>query len=341
MFNPSSDTYHYIKNDMMLENIPWGSDQGTGDALWRTSIAYIAYGDPRLKTAILKCFRKFTMINREEKYWYQGSRYVDRYREDDVSRDQVILALTALKFNDDEKELKELVDHLPKRLSRRFKMSFVLRYWMKAVSRNSRWYTFWFHFFELMELVPSVMINKTLRPLARRAKQYDSTWYMDHNPRQPFWHEDWSTGKRQWMWISNPQSLPWVNNGHKLTNNFKHDLETNKFRRFIDKILYPGYALHLTSWLVSLTNSTVMKQMLQKLICWEAEDNNLLIRMLMTRHPTQKQIDQYQPLEGFRWSSRMDGTSNFNYLTGDNAHYNTLDKDLLLKLNEKKKRRRF
>lgn len=335
MFNPTSNTKHYLEENMMLEKFSWeGSDQGKGDALWRTSVAYIAYGDPILKTAILKCFRKFTMINRK-KYWYQASRCYDRYREDDVSRDQVIMAMIALKFNDDLNELKEITDHLPKKISRRFKISFILQFWMKAVTTNSKWYTFLFHLFELVEFIPSVLINKMLRRLASRAQEYDPKWYLDVDITRCFWYESWDTGKPKWIWIEEPEKFPLINNGQKLTNNYKRRLKKNKFLKLIDTIMYPGYALHLTSWLTNATDHSKLKQLLQKFICWEGEHSNLLIRLLMDVPVTNVEIDDYQPLNNYRWSGRMDGSNEYKILNGDDVLYNALDKDLLVKLKEK------
>ena len=87
--------------------------------------------------------------------------------------------------------------------------------------------------------------------------------------------------------------------------------------------------------MVHVTRRSTLKKMLFQHIVWEAEKSNLLIRMLAGKSVTQDQIDQYQPMKEYRWSSRMDGASHFTFLTGDDALYNVIDKDLLLKLKEK------
>ena len=108
--------YFVEKDKMMLsKDPPWKIDggDGKGDALWRTSLAYMTWKLPDMKEGILGCFRKFDMIGLD-KYWYQASRYTGRYKEDDVSRDQTLLAFSALKVNGDQEELNEILNHLEK-----------------------------------------------------------------------------------------------------------------------------------------------------------------------------------------------------------------------------------
>jgi len=322
---------------MLCKNQYNDSDLGFGDCLWRTSMAYIAYGDSRLKKGIIKSFRKFTMANKKG-YWYQASRCYNRYQEDDVSRDQVILALAALKLNGDEKELKEITTHLPSKLSRRFRMSFVLRLWMKAITTNSKWYNFLFHFFELVEFIPAVLWNKIFRPLALRNKQYDPEWYMSVDTTMKFWYEDWNVANApQWVWITNPEDWAWINinNGQKLKNNYKHKIDNNRILKILGKILYPGYALHLCSWMTYTSGKSILKKLLQKFILLESEKSNLLIHLMMDKYITDKQIKEYKPMSDYRWSSRMDGATSFKFLDGPDAKYNVIDKDILLKLKEK------
>jgi hypothetical protein len=44
---------------------------------------------------------------------------------------------------------------------------------------------------------------------------------------------------------------------------------------------------------------------------------------------TKEEIDALKPMTGFRWTSRFDKSCYFDYLEGDDAKYNTLDKDIL------------
>lgn len=326
MFNPNSETYYYVKDNMMLVDDGDWTDQGMGDALWRTGIAYITYKDQRLKDSILGCYRKFTMINKEDKYWYQASRYANRYREDDVSRDQVTVSLAALKVNGDEEELKEIVDHLPKRLSRRFKSTFVTRFWLKAITGKGNFYTFLFQLFELMELSVSFVNSKIIRWLFGWNKHYTQEWYCGYDQSIPFWTKE----NEEWKWIE--RGYHWVNNGHKLNNLYNKRLEESRLRRFADGLIFPDYATHLAAWMVYTSDDTFLKRMLQKLMLWYVEQDNLLIRLLMGGEVYNVEIEDYQPVRGYRWSVRFNGSTHKYYVEGDSMLYNPIDKDILISL---------
>jgi len=105
MFNPLIKyTHNFFDMNfkmMLQQNSSWNpdGDNGKGDALWRTGIAYIAYGEQIIKEGIVSCYRPFDMINKESKKLYQAMRCSGRHREDDVSRDQTIMSLASLKVH--------------------------------------------------------------------------------------------------------------------------------------------------------------------------------------------------------------------------------------------------
>ena len=330
MFNPDSKGYRFLRKNLMLRrNDGWDTngDSGKGDALLRTGEAYIAYGDKRLKSGILSCFRKFTMIGRN-KYWYQGARYCSRYREDDVSRDQTILALSAFKINCDKKELKEIGLHLPYRLSRRFTMTPTLWFWIRAIIYENKFYTYLYQIFQLIEFLPSVLWDKVLRKMMGWDKEYSQEWYLGYS-KMPFWFYNYGT--KTWKWVSNTSDL---NNGLKLYYNHKRKMESSKFYRLMHKLEYPEFALHLTSWMIYTSNNTFIKSILQKLAIWLAEKDNLLVRLLMNdkNKVTMDEINKFRPVKGFRWSTRFNGNDYTEYLKGGDAISNTIGKDVLLSI---------
>lgn len=323
MFNPKSETYRYVEQNMMLvKNENWNpdGDNGIGDALWRTSLSYIAYKSGSLRDGILQCFRKFTMINRT-KYWYQGSRAFGRHCEDDVSRDQTILSLSSLKINGDDDILNEIGNHLPYKLSRRFVMGPTLWVWIKSITGKGKFYTYLFGLLEIIEFLPSVLWNKFIRKIMGWNKEYSQEWYLGFDNSIGFWSVDDK-------WIVNDDWY-WVNNGQRLCSNHQYKVRKNKLYKILYTMEYPEYALHLTAWMVYCSDDTFFKKILQKLGIWLAEKDNLLIRKLLGDTITQEEIDKYKPTKGYRWSSRYNGTSYTNYLEGDDAIYNTIDKDLL------------
>jgi len=291
----------------------------------------IAYGDKRLKAGILSCFRKFTMIGHENKYWYQGARYCDRYCEDDVSRDQTILALSALKINGDEKELKEIGLHLPYRLSRRFTMTLTLWFWIRAVAGRSKLYTYLFQLSELIEFLPSVLWDKLLRKIMGWNKEYSQEWYLGYSDMF-FWYYDHSN--HTWKWVTNSTNMCNLNNGLKLYYNHKRKMELSRIYRFMYSLEYPEFALHLTSWMIYTSKDTFLKKILQKLAIWLSEKDNLLVRILMNGKVTKEEIESFKPIKGFRWSTRFNGNDYTEYLKGDDAISNIIGKDILRSLVE-------
>jgi hypothetical protein len=116
------------------------------NALHRTSLALIAYGDKDLLEGVKNSFRKFNMINYpKNKYWYQACRCNPRMWEDDVSRDQIIMALTALYIKEKD-SAKEIASHLPYKLSRRFNMVPSMYFWVKYISNEKK---LWLNLFSL------------------------------------------------------------------------------------------------------------------------------------------------------------------------------------------------
>jgi len=326
MLNLISDTFRFVKQNMMLTKND--KDNGKGDALWRTAISYIAYNDDNLKKGLLSCFRKFTMINRN-KYWYQGSRYCDRYCEDDVSRDQTILALSALKINDDKEELDEIALHLPYKLSRRFSMGPTLWIWIRAITGKGKFYTYLFGILELIEFLPSVLWNKFIRKMMGWNKEYSREWYLGYNNDMPFWTKE--NGK--WEWID--KGFHWVNNGHKLYNSHIKKKEERWLYRTLYAMEYPEYALHLTSLMIYVSDDTFLKKILQKLVLWSAEEDNLFIRKLMGKEIKKEDVEKFNPSDAYRWSTRFNGNSYTYPLKNEDSIYNVIDKDLLIFLIKK------
>lgn len=176
------------EDNMMYEKPkPWDGDGsefgGKGDSLWETSIAYITYGDADLKNSILKCFRKFSMIDKNG-YLYQASRASNRYGEDDVSRDQVILALTALKYNNDIDELIEIINHLPYKLSRRFTMTPTMWMWIKQLPTNNTFFATLFNIFLFFELIVAIPLTKSFRYFAGVDKSMPIGQYISKDKRK-------------------------------------------------------------------------------------------------------------------------------------------------------------
>jgi hypothetical protein len=287
----------------------------------RTSLAYISYGEKLLKEGILSCFTK---IPRGKSYYYQGARCYPRYGEEDMSRDQTILALSALKFNGDTAELREIGPKLRYRLSKRFIMTPALWLWIRLLCTDKKIYNTLFGIMEVIELLPSVLWNKMIRPILRYNREFSMDWYMSIDPTTGLWH-NWD-GKG---WVFD-EKVDWANNGYKVYALNEKRLYDNKFLDLLDKAEFPEYASHLASWMIHFMHDGFLKRILKKLMLWNVEKENYLLRMLVgEKQPVGKLVD-WKPTHWFRWSTRLNGTSYYDYLTGDDATYNTIDRDILL-----------
>ena len=292
--------YFVEKDKMMLsKDPPWKIDggDGKGDALWRTSLAYMTWKLPDMKEGILGCFRKFDMIGLD-KYWYQASRYTGRYKEDDVSRDQTLLAFSALKVNGDQEELNEILNYFPYRISRRFIMTPTMWVWTYSL-RGNRWADYFCSILALLEVLVSVSLNKIFEPMLGFNKSIDQRDY------QPYLYQD---KKKGW----------------------------NKVQKFMYSLMWPGYAQHLMCWHIYTTGDNIIKRWLETfLLKFYTEDSNLLFRLLCRdKTVTLLEIENYKPMTNWRWQVRLDGSASSptEIKTDGSLDYNQMDKDLIKRL---------
>lgn len=331
MFSKDSKTYRFFTEHLkMMFEIPesWNSqeDIGQDDAVLRTALSYIAYKEPILKEGVVSCFTK---IPRGKSYYYQGARCYPRYGEHDMSRDQTIIALSSLKFNGDMAEIKEIAPNLRFRLSDRFAMTLALWIWLRMICTDSKFWSTIFGIMELIELLPSVLINKLIRPILKYDKEFNMEWYMSIDPTTGLWHNWDDMG---WVFDEN---VDWCNNGYKLYGLNDKRLAESKWLKFLDSVKYPEYAAHLGSWMIYFMKPGFLKKVLQKLMVWNIEKENYLLRMLMGKDVSLKDINSWKPVHGYRWSSRLNGTYYTNLLEGEDSIYNVIDKDILYAVKEK------
>jgi hypothetical protein len=159
--------YPWERNDTHFKQF-----RGEYDTLWRSGLGYIAYGDEETKKGIIDCFRPYIIGESRDhsKYKYQASRASNRFGEDDVSRDQVILALAALEFNGDIEEVQEIAGRLPFRLSRRFLMTPTMWFWVKYLATRKKGWRNAFAFMQTLEHTINIPLTKFLRFLAGATK---------------------------------------------------------------------------------------------------------------------------------------------------------------------------
>jgi hypothetical protein len=120
LLQDNSKTRFYFKDGMMRERTI-----DDGDNLWRTSLAYIAYGHPALKEGMLRCLYWY---NPDHVQFYRSVEHTDR----DVSRDQITMFLAALAVKGE--SLDKYVKAIKWKISSKYSLTMDMWLWMKALT---------------------------------------------------------------------------------------------------------------------------------------------------------------------------------------------------------------
>jgi len=270
--------YYWDEEKEMMLTKPfkdWIDSNGEGDALWRTGIAYITTPLEKYKRGIIKAFRK------KDDGKYQACRCNPMFGENDVSRDQVILAWTSLYINGDINELKKLVKNTPFRLSKRYIQTITMWFWAKGLIGNKIAATLG-QFFLSFELSIDIIVNIIIKKLVK--------------------YKDYSSEELERMMSEIDLKEPWHEKGEALRYEF---LDT-KWKEKLWRWNFPGYGLHLAAW----ANYTGPKNIFNKYNNWliniDMSQYNLLLKLLTNKIVTNEEINVFKPREEWIWSSRFD-----------------------------------
>lgn len=160
-YNPDNKHTHVWIDDSFVARS--GHEKG-GDDLGRTSLAYIAWGDPRMKDTIVKHFvfegdkivKIYRSIDKDGEY----GDVIKGYDAETMSRDHVILALSALKVMGDDEDCKRIAKALGWKVSERYSWDLGSWTWIKHLAGN-----FWFpepwlmHLGSFFMFIP-ILLNK-------------------------------------------------------------------------------------------------------------------------------------------------------------------------------------
>lgn len=264
------------------------------DSLWRSGLAYIAYGDRDIKEGILNCFRPYIIGEKRDssKIKYQASRASNRFGEDDVSRDQVILALSSLEFNGDIKEVIEICNKLPFRLSRRFLMTPTMWFWVKYLGTRKQGWKNAFAFMQTFEHLIQIPLTKFLRWISGATKPIP----LPHNQHTKLPY------KEGWRW------------------------------KIYQTIGYPEYGLHFAAWqYYTVPFGGILGKLNRRLMKWQMQDSNLLLRLLLGgKDLTISEVKHFKPTNTFMWQRRTDVRTAWIYeLKPEEYEFNNLEKDIL------------
>ena len=293
-FRPEDGLFYHSKYPWERGDTHFKEFRGEYDALFRSGLAYIAYGDEDIKRGILNCFRPY-IIGEDRKIEhtkYQASRASSRFGEDDVSRDQIILALSALEFNGDIEEVQEICNRLSFRVSKRFLMTPTMWFWVKYLgTRKQKWKNA-FAFMQTLEHLIQIPMTKFLR---------------------------WITGATK--------QIPLPHNQHS-------ELPYKQGKRFklYTTIGYPEYGLHFAAWQYYVVPfEGLLGKLNRRLMRWQMEDNNLLLRILLDGDDiTINEFESIEPTNTFIWQRRLDVAIAWIYkLKPEQVEYNNLEVDII------------
>ncbi|MCK9417656.1 hypothetical protein M0Q97_13520 [Candidatus Dojkabacteria bacterium] len=327
MFNSNvTYTYNYWNVDLKYMAQHGHNDLGIGDGLYRTSLAYIAYGDSKLMEGIFSSFREFGMINKKAMY-VQGARAPFRYREDDFSRDQFILAVSALYIKGNTDKLNYIIDRIPYRLSRRFRMTPTLWFWSKGISgKNKRVNLFIYNLLETITQLPIIAISKLASRLIGLNVSYSIEELLSIDPSIPYWHFD--TINKQWIWKTEPSSIMTLS--HKFYNEHLMKLNTRWWYKLVNAFITPSYSIFLSSIMAYCGGSKLTRNLLLR----NVSEYNTLIRLLLKdrNFDVNKSLSMYTPCTGMIWADEFNGTSMKYRLTEKESEYNDISYDIVKQL---------
>jgi len=292
-FRPEDGLFYHNKYPWERNDLYFKEFRGEFDALWRSGLGYIAYGAEETKQGIINCFRPYIIGESRDisKTKYQASRASNRFGEDDVSRDQVIMALAALEFNGDIEEVQEIAGRLSFRLSRRFLMTPTMWFWVKYLAtREDKWKRR-FAFMQTLEHAINIPVTKLLRWLSGATKPIPLPH--DQHSKLPY-----KKGVRYWLYKT---------------------------------LGYPEYGLHFAAWQQYVVPfDGPLGFINKKLMRWQMEDNNLLLRLLVGDWIDMRDINEVKATNTFIWQRRSDVATAWIYeLDEKKVEFNNLEVDIL------------
>ena len=289
---------------MLTQNPNWKPDgeNGKGDAIGRSFIAYFVYGDPRFLDGIENCWEK---VERKGwlrrllfgKYYYQGYRYPHRYPgEVGLSRDHTSYTLIAFKYAGYSDEfMKDFVKHL------RFKISDFARF------TPEMW--LWAH-----SLYGNKLATALFYPISYIVTELNALW-----------------NRMLYKWTGfGPESHQ--DDFVKVPNDFK----PKGVRRWA-KLFYPIYALHISAWQIKVLPDSKWKKRLQKASLKVCPEHNYVIQMLLNGpKPSEENVMGYDSMHGGRWTGILNTWINDRDIgkikDPKRLEYNVMDVDYVRKL---------
>ena len=154
--------YRFVdKYSMLLERST--PNLGRPDALWRTSLAYIAYKMPMFKAGIYSCIKRPDEVN--------GIMRHPEYEVPNTSRDAIVMMLCAIRSSDKE-EAATIADALPYKISTKYSFWIDSYDWVQMIAGHTSGIIF--SFASIFTMIPR-LLNYPLKWMGFKHER----WYPD------------------------------------------------------------------------------------------------------------------------------------------------------------------
>lgn len=295
--NTVRHTQYYVseENMMLRQNASWDpeGDNGKGDSIGRTALAYIAYGDKSLMESVMFCYDKVPIIRKgkTKRFYYHGFRYPD-YWKDDLSRDHVTYTMIGLKYVGASKALKEFVEGQRWRISERYTFTIDMWLWSRGII-GKRWARALYYMITIPMMSFSVLWSRALHWFGAFGEEEHQDDFVPSRPE-----ELTATQRKVRKWMFPTYALHIL--GWQLTC-----LPGSRAKRILKRICRG----------------------------WVGRHNYLLRVLFGERtEKLKEQCRTYLPMTSWRWGTRLDGTNDraCKVITDPKlTEFNALDQDIL------------
>ncbi len=272
------------------------NDVGLDDFLFRTSLGYIAYynsdSSDRLYKGMIDCFDD------------NGKAYRNPLKDEDtVSRDQVIMFLTAMKINVGMAEFKGYALGLKYRLSKRYTMTPGMWLWIRVLAKKQ--------FYGLFALVFGIELLITV-----------------------YWRKlvNWIWGIHSIDINDLLEDVGSKNASQILFEDYVKKVDKHLRWKLYKFIKIPYYSIHLSVWMIFVLPEGRIKRILQMVIRKAIPKQNLLLRLLTNQEVFTDELQNYKPMYRYAWSTEFNCSEWYSQLKGDDAKFNTIDEALLFRI---------
>jgi hypothetical protein len=210
---------------------------------------------------------------------------------DTISRDHIGAIIVAFYVNRDWKELDWILDNLPWRLSRKYTQTLDFWLWQTALKYRRNWKRYLFEYLFLFLVMSMFLFVIPWNFLVRLVLGIKRVNLYD-NPKFVKFEE------KSWKW-------------------------------YLNRTLYPHYALFLLAWQIKILSKSWFKKIVQFLLRFESR--NIVIDAILGKEISNAKWKHFRPVTSFIWSRRIDNVDDvvMRPMMDTESKFNDLNRGLL------------